>query len=174
MAREKETGKARRLVVTGCLAQRYDEELRREIPEIDATLGTNQVEDVLGAVEGGATVTGARVDLRYARPDRALPPGLREDQRGCSVQFLHHPPCYAPIEAARWRTSWPSALARAGRVPHRPGLHALRARPGMRDGLAKLRRLGGVEGVRWIRIMYAYPATVMTPSSTPSPPRTRS
>ena len=34
MAREKETGRARRLVVTGCLAQRYDEELRREIPEI--------------------------------------------------------------------------------------------------------------------------------------------
>ena len=44
MAREKETGRARRLVVTGCLAQRYDAELRREIPEIDATLGTGQVD----------------------------------------------------------------------------------------------------------------------------------
>ena len=40
MAREKETGRAQRLVVTGCLSQRYDAELRREIPEIDATLGT--------------------------------------------------------------------------------------------------------------------------------------
>ena len=43
MAREKTVGRARRLVVTGCLAQRYDAELRREIPEIDATLGTGQV-----------------------------------------------------------------------------------------------------------------------------------
>ena len=51
MAREKESGKAQRLVVTGCLSQRYDAELRREIPEIDATLGTGQVDDILRAVE---------------------------------------------------------------------------------------------------------------------------
>jgi ribosomal protein S12 methylthiotransferase len=55
MAQEKARGKARRLVVTGCLAQRYDEELRREIPEIDATLGTGQVDDILRAVGGAAT-----------------------------------------------------------------------------------------------------------------------
>ena len=55
MAREKESGRAKRLVVTGCLAQRYDEELRREIPEIDATLGTGQVEDIVRAVEGEGT-----------------------------------------------------------------------------------------------------------------------
>src|SRR5258706_10337405 len=55
MAREKETGRAKRLVVTGCLSQRYDEELRREIPEIDATLGTGQVDDILRAVSGEAT-----------------------------------------------------------------------------------------------------------------------
>jgi tRNA A37 methylthiotransferase MiaB len=42
MAQEKQQGRARRLVVTGCLAQRYDAELRREIPEIDATLGTRR------------------------------------------------------------------------------------------------------------------------------------
>ena len=54
MAREKETGRARRLVVTGCLTQRYDAELRREIPEIDATLGTGQVDDIVKAVEAAA------------------------------------------------------------------------------------------------------------------------
>jgi len=59
MAREKESGRARRLVVTGCLAQRYDAELRREIPEIDATLGTGQVGGIVAAVEGLATVTDA-------------------------------------------------------------------------------------------------------------------
>src|SRR6185295_9261813 len=50
MAREKELGRAQRLVVTGCLSQRYDEELRAQIPEIDATLGTGQVEDIIRAV----------------------------------------------------------------------------------------------------------------------------
>src|SRR6185295_19208514 len=57
MAKEKETGRARRLVVTGCLSQRYDAELRQEIPEIDATLGTGQVEDIVRAVEGHGTIT---------------------------------------------------------------------------------------------------------------------
>ncbi len=60
MAREKETGRAKRLVVTGCLTQRYDAELRREIPEIDATLGTGQVEGIVEAVGGAADVAGAR------------------------------------------------------------------------------------------------------------------
>ena len=55
MAKQKEDGRARRLVVTGCLAQRYDAELRREIPEIDASLGTGQVEGIVRAVEGQAT-----------------------------------------------------------------------------------------------------------------------
>ena len=58
MAALKEQGKAKRLVVTGCLAQRYDAELRREIPEIDATLGTGQVSDIVRAVEGEATSLG--------------------------------------------------------------------------------------------------------------------
>lgn len=42
-AREKESGRCRALVVAGCLAQRYREKLKREIPEIDAVLGTGEV-----------------------------------------------------------------------------------------------------------------------------------
>src|SRR5258708_12556248 len=55
MAREKETGRAKRLVVTGCLSQRYDQELRREIPEIDATLGTGPVDAILPPASGEPT-----------------------------------------------------------------------------------------------------------------------
>src|SRR5438309_7594068 len=44
-----------RLVVTGCLAERYRDELKREIPEIDAVLGTGQVPEIVGAIAGGAT-----------------------------------------------------------------------------------------------------------------------
>jgi ribosomal protein S12 methylthiotransferase len=53
MAARKRDGGARRLVVTGCLAERYRDELRREIPEIDAVLGTGEVDAIVGAVDPG-------------------------------------------------------------------------------------------------------------------------
>jgi len=52
MARLKKTGACRRLVVTGCLAERYRDELRREIPEIDAVLGTGEVPGIVAAIDG--------------------------------------------------------------------------------------------------------------------------
>ena len=50
MAQQKRDGKCSRLVVTGCLAERYREELRRQIPEIDALLGTGELPDIVGAI----------------------------------------------------------------------------------------------------------------------------
>src|SRR6478752_7392742 len=50
MAQLKRDGKASRLVVTGCLAERYREELRREIPEIDALLGTGGLPGIVDAI----------------------------------------------------------------------------------------------------------------------------
>src|ERR671910_1250010 len=50
MAEHKKTGACRRLVVTGCLAERYRDELRVQIPEIDAVLGTGEVPDIVGAI----------------------------------------------------------------------------------------------------------------------------
>jgi ribosomal protein S12 methylthiotransferase len=50
MAAQKRAGQCSRLVVTGCLAERYRDELRREIPEIDAVLGTGEVEGILDAI----------------------------------------------------------------------------------------------------------------------------
>jgi ribosomal protein S12 methylthiotransferase len=52
MAAQKRDGRCSRLVVTGCLAERYRDELKREIPEIDALLGTGEVEGILDAVAG--------------------------------------------------------------------------------------------------------------------------
>jgi len=54
MARHKTDGACRRLIVTGCLAERYRDELRAEIPEIDAILGTGEVPEIVGMrVEAG-------------------------------------------------------------------------------------------------------------------------
>src|SRR6266511_438039 len=54
MAQHKRDGKAARLVVTGCLAERYRDELKKEIPEIDAILGTGEVPDIVNAIGGDA------------------------------------------------------------------------------------------------------------------------
>jgi ribosomal protein S12 methylthiotransferase len=60
MASQKRDGQCSRLVVTGCLAERYREELRREIPEIDAVLGTGEVEKIVDAIGARGSGLGAR------------------------------------------------------------------------------------------------------------------
>ena len=50
MAEYKKTGSLKALIVTGCLAQRYQEEIKTEIPEVDAILGTNSYDDIVNAV----------------------------------------------------------------------------------------------------------------------------
>ena len=52
MARHKTDGSCKRLIVTGCMAERYRDELKKEIPEIDAVLGTGQVPEIVGAITG--------------------------------------------------------------------------------------------------------------------------
>jgi ribosomal protein S12 methylthiotransferase len=54
MARHKKAGGCQRLIVTGCLAERYRDELKAEIPEIDAVLGTGEVPDIVRAIDGAA------------------------------------------------------------------------------------------------------------------------
>jgi ribosomal protein S12 methylthiotransferase len=180
MAREKEEGRARRLVVTGCLAERYDAELRKEIPEIDATLGTGQVEGIVRAVSGEAT------SLAEAGPGlptwvydhtapRVLstPPWLAylKISEGCDYTCSF---CIIPTLRGRHRSRGVEDVVAEAR-----GLAARGVREivlvaqdstrygldhGVRDGLAYLlRRLGRVDGIRWIRVMYAYPSTLTDP-----------
>src|SRR5207249_11403300 len=57
MAEHKKQGACRRLVVTGCLAERYREELKAEIPDIDAVLGTGEVPNIVEAIGRSPGVT---------------------------------------------------------------------------------------------------------------------
>jgi ribosomal protein S12 methylthiotransferase len=68
MAEYKKTGACRRLVVTGCLAERYRDELREQIPEIDAVLGTGEVPEIVNAI-GGCN----HVRQGYGGPPTLLP-----------------------------------------------------------------------------------------------------
>src|SRR5215210_5275657 len=72
MAQHKTAGNCSRLVVTGCLAERYRDELQREIPEIDAVLGTGEVDKILSAlgtrdVGLGTPDDGAAMPLTFHR-----------------------------------------------------------------------------------------------------------
>jgi ribosomal protein S12 methylthiotransferase len=177
MAREKETGRAPRLAVTGCLSQRYDEELRREIPEIDATLGTGQVEDIVRAVEGDSSVdlAGAPTWVYDHSAPRVLstPPWLAyvKISEGCDYTCSF---CIIPTLRGRHRSRNVEDIAAEVRALAARGVKevVLVAQDstrygldhGLRDGLAYLlRRLGRIDGLRWIRVMYAYPATLTDP-----------
>jgi ribosomal protein S12 methylthiotransferase len=65
--RKKATGA--RLVVTGCLAERYRADLQKEIPEIDAVLGTGDVPNILAALQPGAAVETGAAPLTFYRRD---------------------------------------------------------------------------------------------------------
>jgi ribosomal protein S12 methylthiotransferase len=75
MAQHKKDGSCQRLIVTGCLAERYRDELRAEIPEIDAVLGTGEVPDIVRAIAGGTAPTGV-APLNFFRSGYAPAPGV--------------------------------------------------------------------------------------------------
>ena len=65
MAQHKTNGSCQRLIVTGCLAERYRDTLQAEIPEIDAVLGTGEVPAIVGAI--GARATAGAAPLTFFR-----------------------------------------------------------------------------------------------------------
>jgi ribosomal protein S12 methylthiotransferase len=81
MATQKRDGKCSRLVVTGCLAERYRDDLKREIPEIDAVLGTGEIPGIVDAV-------GARYSGLGARESEAGGQGREAGGRG-SIENEH-------------------------------------------------------------------------------------
>jgi ribosomal protein S12 methylthiotransferase len=72
MAQHKKDGSCQRLIVTGCLAERYRDELKAEIPEIDAVLGTGEVPEIVNAIVG-AKANGV-APLNFIRPTSSLQP----------------------------------------------------------------------------------------------------
>ena len=69
MAELKKTGKCQRLVVTGCMAERYRDELREQIPEIDAVLGTGEVPRIVDVLGSGTGDQGSRALIPLLRPN---------------------------------------------------------------------------------------------------------
>lgn len=76
MAQHKKDGACKKLIVTGCLAERYRDELREQIPEIDAVLGTGEVPEIVNAIGGLAKASNGAAPLNFFRsgsPGLAFP-----------------------------------------------------------------------------------------------------
>ena len=166
MARYKESGRCQRLVVTGCLSQRYPEELADEMPEVDHFLGSGEVEQDRRrhrAATHRARATWPRrratstTTSRRAGRRMALHTAYVKIAEGCDrpCALLHHPQAArpaaqprSPTRGARGRSALVARRRRRGQ-PGRAGPHHLRHRSARRPGrdaaqpgATSLRRLG--------------------------------
>jgi ribosomal protein S12 methylthiotransferase len=92
MARHKTDGACKRLIVTGCLAERYRDELMAEIPEIDAVLGTGEVPGIVNAI-GGTSQSGlSPLMFHRAAPSESSVSTLRSPVEPPATS--HQPPSY--------------------------------------------------------------------------------
>jgi len=189
MAQHKKNGACRRLIVTGCMAERYRDELKHEIPEIDAVLGTGQVAEIVGAIAGGAA------PLRFLRSDESLIPNPESHRarptylydastprvfatprhyayvkiaEGCDYKCAF---CIIPTLRGAYRSRPEESVVREARALAARGVKELLLVSqdttfyGIdrheRGALARLlRQLNAVEGVEWIRLLYLYPTTI--------------
>ncbi|MCH5287869.1 MAG: 30S ribosomal protein S12 methylthiotransferase RimO [Christensenellaceae bacterium] len=173
MARYKTEGRCRLLVVTGCLAQRYEKDLMAEIPEIDLLLGVNQydqlpelIEKALGG-QRGVTFCGERFD--FFEHDRVLTtPGYSAYIRigdGCDNRCTF---CAIPLIRGPHRSRREGdVLAEMERLA-KAGVreHILVAQDTTRYGTdwqahsalpELMSRAAKIEGVDWLRVLYCYP-----------------
>jgi ribosomal protein S12 methylthiotransferase len=104
MAEHKKTGACKRLIVTGCMAERFRDELKAQIPEIDAILGTGEVPDIVKAIGGDASSVvpllrsnGEPISGRSKRTGPALPDYLYDAN---TPRLLATPRHYAYIKIA--------------------------------------------------------------------------
>ena len=177
MAEYKKTGRCQALLVTGCLAQRYQQEIRQEIPEVDAVLGTNSYDDIVHAVqealEGKQYENFQTLDgLPAPRHKRSITTGghyaYLKIAEGCDKHCTY---CIIPSIRGRYRSvPMEELLAQAAQL----------ADAGVRElilvaqettlygtdlyGEKSLHRLldalNEIEGLYWIRILYCYPEEI--------------
>jgi len=176
-ARYRENGRCRVLLATGCLAQRYPDELLREIPELNGVVGTGEVGRVVDIVRRAAT--GERV--REVGPPGFLgrevlprvPSGspftaYLKISEGCDNRCLY---CVIPRLRGPYRSRETSVLVREARALAARGVReiVLVAQDTTRYGsdlkertslTGLVSRLAAVEGVAWIRLLYCYPSGI--------------
>jgi ribosomal protein S12 methylthiotransferase len=175
MAEYKKTGRARKLIVAGCLVERYRGDIRRDLPEVDAVVGTNELERIVSLVDGGEAPAGGQAPYLYTH----LTPRVLATPRHFAyikiAEGCDHPCsfCVIPQFRGAFRSRrFESVVAEAGRLLGQ-GVRELNLIGqdttcygedlGLKDGLAALlERLAQMEAPQpyWVRFLYAYPNRV--------------
>lgn len=175
MAQYKKFGRAQRLVVAGCMVERYRGEIQDQLPEVDALIGTNELDGIVSACEGIAEPSGPLTPYLYndETPRVFTTPkhfAYMKIAEGCD-----HPCAFCTIPQYRgaFRSRrFESVVAEASRL-FSQGVREINLIGqdttcygedlGLKDGLANLlARLAQIETAqeKWIRFLYAYPNRV--------------
>jgi ribosomal protein S12 methylthiotransferase len=187
MAQHKKDGACKKLIVTGCMAERYRDELQKQIPEIDAVLGTGQVPEIVGAIGGSAGTP-----MQFYRPGQSLIPNPQslptyiydadtprlmatprhyayiKIAEGCDYKCAF---CIIPTLRGNYRSRPSDSIVREARALAARGVKELLLISqdttfyGIdrqeRGALARLHReLNTIDGLEWIRLLYLYPTTI--------------
>jgi len=180
MARHKEADPGKRLVVTGCLVQRYGLELASQLPEVDFFIGVNDFPRLPQILQGIPSREETRLfhgapPFAYARPQPRYPATPRASAylkvaEGCSHRCTYCTiPCIrGPLRSRPLETLLAEARALAASGVKELNLVAqdttaygrdLKGGPGLPE---LLREFGNIEGIQWLRILYAHPARITT------------
>jgi ribosomal protein S12 methylthiotransferase len=173
MAELKTSGQCSKLVVTGCLVERYRAEIQEEIPEVDAVLGTNEVESIINVCENQPL---PKIDNRYYLYDETVPRLLTTPSftayikiaEGCDRPCSF---CIIPKMRGPHRSRPIASIVNEARFLAESGVKEIVLISqettmygndlGHAHGLSQLlRQLVRIEDLRWIRFLYCFPSQI--------------
>jgi ribosomal protein S12 methylthiotransferase len=171
MAEHKKFGSAKKLIVAGCLVERYRDQILEQVPEVDAVVGTGEVERIIEAVEGDLKVLSAQPPS-FLYHD--LTPRVRTTPKHQAyikiAEGCDHPCtfCIIPELRGAFRSRRFESVLREAENLAASGTREITLIGqdttsygedlGLRDGLAQLlAKLAAIEDVQWVRFLYAYP-----------------
>lgn len=177
MAEYKKTGQAKALIVTGCLAQRYRQEILEEIPEVDEVLGTSAYDKILDAVD--AALAGKQEVMLADIDALPLPETKRLVTTGGHFAYLkiaegcdkHCTYCIIPKIRGNFRSVPMERLVKEAKELAEQGVKELilvaqettlygKDLYGEKSLHVLIKELCKISGIRWIRILYCYPEEI--------------
>jgi len=174
MAEHKKFGSAKKLIVAGCLVERYRHQILEQIPEVDAVVGTGEVERILEAVRGDLRVL--PVEPPTFLYHELTPRILTTPKHAAYIKIgegCDHPCtfCIIPQLRGKFRSRRYESVLREAENLAVNGTREITLIGqdttsygedlGLRDGLAQLLAgLAGIEELLWVRFLYAYPNRV--------------
>src|SRR5262245_17721321 len=180
-AQLKTNGQAKRLIVAGCLVERYRDELKAEMPEVDAFIGTNQINEILAVCDPRTNTRSLPVvpignqSATYLY-DESTPRVLATPSHYAFVKIAEGCDrpcafCFIPQMRGHFRSRrFGSIVAEAHQLAEEGVKELILVAQdssrygedlGKQDALARLlRELGKTDGIEWVRVMYTYPTHI--------------